>query len=448
MRHRLNKTALSWAVGLTIGAAPGALLAAGFYLQEQSVSGLGRAFAGEAAIASDASTIYFNPAGMTRLEAAEFQAAVHLLVPKATVTNSNSTAITPGTGGNPLPYEGGNGGNPYDPSPIPNLFVAAPLNERTWVGFGLTAPFGLANGYDDDFFARYDSSKNSLKVIDLQPSIAFQLNDRISIGGGINIQYADATLENALPDPTQVGGPTVDRDGQFSLSGDSWDYGFNIGLLADLSDDTRLGIHYRQAITHTLKGTATTRLPVGLGGVETSQGGQADLKLPDIVSLGLSHRFSDRWTGLLQYTWFNWSNFDEIAVKLNVSDDPDPVRQNYQNSWALALGAEYQLDERWTLRGGIQYDTTPTQDGFRTTRTPDGDRTWLAVGASYERDKRLGFDFAYTYIDVTKESLSLDREFYEGEVAPGPIPLDSEINLRGTTEGHVHILAAALRYRF
>ncbi|MFW5454741.1 OmpP1/FadL family transporter [Thioalkalivibrio sulfidiphilus] len=442
MQHRLNKTTLAWAVGLALGAAPGALLAAGFYIQEQSVSGLGRAFAGEAAIASDASTIYFNPAGMTRLKAPEFQAAVHLLVPKSTVSNSDSRAITPGTGGNPLPYEGGSGGNPYEPSPVPNLFYARPLNEQTWFGLGITAPFGLANEYDRNFFARYDSTETSLKVIDIAPSIAYQLNDRVSIGGGINIQYADATLKNALPDPTRVGGPSVDTDGEFALSGDSWDYGFNIGLLVDLSDDTRIGVHYRQGITHTLEGTATTRLPVGLGGTSVSQGGEADLKLPDMVSVGVSHRFTDRWTGLAQYTWFNWSNFDEIAVKLASGDHPDPVRQNYKNSWALALGAEYQLDDRWTLRGGIQYDTTPTQDGFRTTRTPDGDRTWFSAGASYERDSRLGFDLAYTYIDVAKESLNLDREFYDG------LPFASSVELRGTTEGHVHILAAALRYRF
>jgi len=442
MVHRPSKYALSWAVGLALGVAPTALLAAGFYIQEQSVSGLGRAFAGEAAIASDASTIYFNPAGMTRLNAPEFQAAVHLLVPKSKVTNNHSTATTPGTGGNPLAYEGGNGGNPYGASPVPNLFYARPLNEQTWVGLGITAPFGLANEYDRDFFARYDSTETALKVIDIAPSMAYQLNDRVSIGGGINIQYADATLKNALPDPTRVGGPSVDTDGEFALSGDSWDYGFNIGVLLDLSEATRLGVHYRQGITHTLKGTATTLLPVGLGGTSVSQGGEADLKLPDMASVGLTHRLSDRWTGLAQYTWFNWSSFDEIAVKLESGDHPDPVRQNYKNSWALALGAEYQLDDRWTLRGGIQYDTTPTQDGSRTTRTPDGDRTWFSAGASYERDSRLGFDFAYTYIDISKESLDLTRDFYLG--SPGA----SSVELDGTTEGHVHILAAALRYRF
>ncbi|MFN2349295.1 MAG: OmpP1/FadL family transporter [Thioalkalivibrio sp.] len=445
MLLRPSKSALSWAVGLALGVAPTALLAAGFYIQEQSVSGLGRAFAGEAAIASDASTIYFNPAGMTRLKAPEFQAAVHLLVPKSTVTNQGSTAATPGTLGNPLPYEGGNGGNPYAPSPVPNLFYARPLNDQTWLGIGITAPFGLANDYDDDFFARYDSTETSLKVIDIAPSIAYALNDRVSIGGGLNIQYADATLKRALPDPTNPGGPTLATDGESSLSADSWDVGFNIGLLADLSETTRLGVHYRSAISHTLDGTADIDPPVALAGfgvMPESIAGKADLKLPDMVSLGLAHELDDRWTLLAQYTWFGWSNFNEIRVRFNDGRDDDVTPQNYRNTWALALGAQYALDDRWTLRGGIQYDQTPTQDGSRATRTPDGDRTWFSAGASYDRDSRLGFDFAYTYIHVAQESLDLTRDFYSGTA------LASSVELDGTTEGHVHILAAALRYRF
>jgi long-chain fatty acid transport protein len=442
MTYRLTRPGLAWVAGLSLGAAPGLALAAGFYIQAQSVSGLGRAFAGEAAIAADASTLFFNPAGMTRLEAPEFQVAAYLLMPTSTVRDTGSTAATPGTLGNPLPYEGGGGGNPYDPTPVPNLFYARPINERAWYGFGLTTPFGLANGYDDDFFARYDSSRSSLRVLDLQPSFAVQLNDRVAVGGGINLQYADATLRNALPDPTVPGGPTLETDGQFALEGDSWDYGFNVGVLVELDEATRLGLHYRQGITHTLKGTATTRMPVGLGGASESDRGRADLKLPDMIFLGLSHRFSERWTGLAQYTWFNWSNFDEIAVKLDAGPDPDPVQQNYRNSWALALGAEYLLNDRWTLRGGIQYDRTPTRDGFRNTRTPDGDRTWLSAGASYERGPRLGFEFAYTYFHVGRESLDLTRTFYAGT------PVASTVELEGTTEGRVHILAAALRYRF
>ncbi|OOG28765.1 aromatic hydrocarbon degradation protein [Thioalkalivibrio denitrificans] len=430
MRGRLNRYGLIGVAGLVLGAAPGLTLAAGFYIQHQSGSGQGRAFAGESAIAADASTVYFNPAGMTRLEAAEFQVAVHFLMPEARLRDKGSTAV-PAVPDTEQPVIGGDGGNPYDHTPVPNLFYAQPVNDRTWVGLGITAPFGLASDYDDDFFARYDSTETSLRVTDIAPSIAVQLNDRVSIGGGINIQYADATLKSAILNPSGPAEPQYDIE--FSLSGDSWDYGFNVGVLVDLSEDTRLGIHYRQAITHTLKGTARTRPPVGAA---SSQSGQADLKLPDIVSIGLSHRFSDRWTGLAQYTWFNWSNFDEIRIKRPGEQD-QVIEQNYRNTWALALGAEYLLNERWTLRSGIQYDVTPTRDDYRSTRTPDGNRTWYSVGAGYQRDSRLGFDFAYTYINVAKQSLNLTRN-----AGTGPV------HMIGSTEGQVQVVAASLRYRF
>ncbi|MBK1674489.1 aromatic hydrocarbon degradation protein [Ectothiorhodospira shaposhnikovii] len=449
------RNGLSLGVAVSLALAGGAMWsepvkAAGFYIQEQSVSGLGRAFAGDAAIASDASTIFFNPAGMTYLSGPEVQAAVHLLVPNADARNRRSTAATPGTLGNPLPYEGGNGGNPYDPTPVPNFFYARPFNDQLWYGFGIAAPFGLANTYDKDFFARYDSTETELKVINFQPSIAYQVNEQFSVGFGLDIQYADATLKNAVPDPTRPGGPSVDTDGEVSLEADSWDYGFNLGVMFQPTQDTRLGIHYRQGIKHTLDGKARITAPnfsspnplLPAPGSVSSEGGEAALHLPDIVTLGVMHRLNDRWTLLGQYSWFKWSNFDEIRVKFDSARPDSITEQNYKNTWALSIGAEYRLDDRWTLRGGMQYDRTPTQDDYRTTRTPDGDRTWFSFGASYQQGPHWGFDLAYTYIDISKESLVLTRPFFENTL------VETEVSIDGTTRGHVHILAAAMRYNF
>lgn len=424
--------------------------AAGFYIQEQGVSGLGRAYAGDAAVASDASTIYFNPAGMTYLSGPEFQAAVHLLMPNSKSRNINSTAATPGTLGNRVPYQSGNGGNPYDPSPVPNVFFASPMNDQLWYGFGITAPFGLANTYNKDFFARYDSTKTDLKVINFQPSLAYQISDRFSAGVGLDIQYADATLKNAVPDPTRPGGPSVDTDGEVRLEADSWDFGFNLGVIFQSTPDTRLGIHYRQGVKHTLDGTARITAPrfsnpnplLPPPGAVSHEGGKAALHLPDIATLGVMHQLNERWVLLGQYSWYRWSNFDEIRVEFDTPRPDSITEQNYKDVWALSIGAEYRLDDQWTLRGGIQYDRTPTRDSFRTTRTPDGDRTWFSLGASYQQGSNWGFDLAYTFIHVSKESLQLTRSFFENT------PVASEINIDGTTRGQVHIVAAAMRYRF
>ncbi|WP_018176527.1 OmpP1/FadL family transporter [Thioalkalivibrio sp. AKL8] len=421
-----RRLALSIAVSSALSAAPATLMAAGFYIQTQGASGLGRAHAGDVAVASNASTIYFNPAGMTRLKGNELQAGVHLLMPNSEV-NQRSTQIP-----------GRDSSNPYDPTPVPNLYWAQQYSDRVWLGFGLSAPFGLKNEYNDNFFARYDSLESDLRVLNLQPSIAFELTDRISIGGGLDLQYADATLRSATPDPA---GLNPDTDGKFELEGDNWDVGFNIGMLFDLSDATRLGIHYREGVTHTLQGTATATLSTNdplraQVGDTIVQGGQADLKLPDIASIGIRHRFSDRWTGLAQYTWFNWSNFDEIRIQLPQGNE-QVLEQNYRNSYALAVGAEYAMNPRWTLRGGIQYDQTPTQTNGRGTRTPDGDRTWFSFGASYARSERFTFDLGYSYIHIASEDLDITRSFN-----------GTHINMQGTTKGHVHVLSAAMRYHF
>ncbi len=174
--------------------------AAGFYIKEQSVTGLGRAFAGESAVAEDASTIFFNPAGMTRLQGPEATAGVHLLVPRADLENRGSSSSVRTPAGAPTrPISGSDGGNPYDPTPVPNAYFAYPLMDRDlWVGLGVSAPFGLANKYDADWFGRYDSIETDLLTIDIAPSVAYKVLDWVSIGGGIDIQYADAKLTNAF----------------------------------------------------------------------------------------------------------------------------------------------------------------------------------------------------------------------------------------------------------
>ncbi|WP_018994098.1 OmpP1/FadL family transporter [Thioalkalivibrio sp. ALgr1] len=431
--YSTRRLALSVAVAGAVFAAPATLLAAGFYIQEQGVTGLGRAYAGEAAAANDASTIYFNPAGMTRLQSGEFQANVHLLMPRTRMSDRGSSAT--GAFGEQA-TDGGNGGNPYEPTPVPNLYWAERYGERLWLGVGLTAPYGLANDYDDDFFGRYDSTETDLKVINLHPSMAFELSERVSIGGGLDLHYANATLRSAIPSPA---GPDPDTDGEFKLEGDSWDVGFNLGLQADLTDATRLGLHYRHGVSQNLRGTATITPPAGTGADTNTMSAQAELKLPDIASVALSHEFDARWTGLVQYTWFRWSNFDEIDVRGSGGGSIQTLDQNYRDSYAIALGAEYQANPQWTLRAGIQYDRTPTRDGFRSTRTPDGDRTWYTVGASYRASDRFSFDFGYAYIDVGSESIELESEFANVGVTT---------ETRGRTRGDVHVLSAGLRYRF
>ncbi|PZP53154.1 MAG: outer membrane transport family protein [Micavibrio aeruginosavorus] len=407
--------------------------AAGFYIQEQSVSAGGAAYAGAASNTKDASTIFFNSSGMTKLDGAQGNLGVQLLIPDGKLDNQGSNF--PGLGGAAI--SGGDGGNPYDPTPVPSVYVATPVSavDGLWVGLGVSAPFGLANQYDSDYFGRFDSIKTELLTMDIQPSVAYKINDRISIGGGLNFQKADANLINVVRDNTS--------EGTSQLKGDDWGYGYNLGAQIEILPSTTLGLNYRSSIHYDLEGetrvTGLTGLGAGANGITDAH---ASLVTPDIASIGLSHDIDSKWTVMGQANWMGWNNFGAIAA---ISDATGAtltsVQQNYQTVWSYALGAEYHYSPEWTFRGGIQYDNTPTTDEFRTTRTPDGDRTWFSTGATYKINDRLSIDGLLTYIHIADEEIDVTRG------AGGALnALRQDIN--ADTEGSVGIVGLGLNYKF
>lgn len=408
--------------------------AAGFYIQEQSVRGLGAAFSGSATSIDDASTVYFNPAGMTKLDRAQAQVGVHVLIPKAELSNTGSTFDTNGPGaGGIVAVTGGDGGNPYDPSPVPNLFAALPLNHDNslWAGLGVTAPFGLGSDYGEDWFGRFDSTKTELKVINIQPSVAFKATEWLSIGAGIDVQYADAQLDSAI---SNLGA----TEGDLSLKGDDWSVGYNVGLLIKPIETTEFGLHYRSAISHDLEGKYEISGLTGVGGAgfgNVDVGGSANLDLPDIATLGVAHDVTPDLRLMAQATWFGWNNFQDIDPERADGVAVDPIVQNYQTTWAFAVGAEYDVNDVWTVRGGYQYDESPTTDEYRTSRTPDGDRNWFSAGATYHWTPDLSIDMAATYIDVEAGTINVSRNGGLAQVS-------------ADTDGSVGILALGLTYKF
>lgn len=421
--------------------------AAGFYIQEQSTSAQGRSFAGSAAFATDASTVYFNPAGMTQLERAQITGGVSVLFPKSKLTDTGTTVTAAGRTapiGSPLATSvlgldanSGNGGNPYDPTPVPSLYAAMPVNawegSNMWLGIGFSAPFGLVSEYNEDYFARFDSTKTDLKVYNFAPSIAIKPAHWLSLGAGVDIQYADATLEQA-----QYLGAA--GEGTTKMAGDSWEVGYNIGAIITPMDGTDFGVHYRSGVSHTLEGNLRLRSDNGLI-TPLDVGATADLDLPDMATISLAQRLTDRTTLLGSATWFGWSNFKEIAPKTKApGPNPAPVIQDYQDTWAFSIGVEHELNNDWTVRAGYQFDETPTTDQYRTTRTPDGDRNWFSAGASYDWSDNITLDLAATYIKIADQDINLRRA-----VTPtGTVTSD----IRAKSEGHVGIVAVGLSYKF
>ena len=391
-------------------------MAAGFYLQEQSVSGLGTAYAGQTAIARDASIIYFNPAGMTYLDGTQGNIGVHLLLPSADIddTGTSNAGLGQPTGEDTA--------NPYELSPVPNLHLSHQLNEKWWTGVSVTAPFGLGNEYDDAWFGRFDSIKSELKTINVQPSIAYKVNDKLSVGGGVDIQYADAILTSAA---------FAGALGQSTLNGDDISFGYNVGVMYEPTPQTTLGLHYRSQVNHKLDGRIVAE---GTGGADQNSAGKANLNLPEIASFSAVHDVDDQWSVMGGATWFGWSNFERITATTDAGVQVQNILQGYKNSWAFNVGAEYKHSDDWTFRGGVQYDATPTTDGFRSTRTPDGDRIWLSGGATYNLNDKMSVDMALTYIDIAKEDISLVR--------------NAASNIQAESSGSVGIAALGLNYKF
>lgn len=396
-------------------------MAAGFYIQEQSVSGLGASFAGQAAMPRDASIIFFNPAGMTHLDGRQVNIGLQMIYPHVELEDTGTTIA--GFTLEQLGRDQGSGGNPGSLSPVPNAYIATPLDEAQswWLGVGLSAPFGLGVEYDGDFFGRYLTTKVDLRTLDIQPALAWKPADWLSVGGSLVIEHARANFQQRLANEDLV-----------RLQGDDWTVGYNLGLTLTPRPGTRIGLAYRSEINHMADGRQSTEE----GSLGADSDARAKIKLPDIATLGIAQQISGRWTLLGQVSRTGWNNFDTLEV---IPENPLTVGPtltfNYQNSWAYSVGAEYRAGEDWTFRAGYQYDQTPTRIEERAAFNPDGDRQWFSGGASYRWSERLSFDMGASYIDVEEERIDQTR--------PGGVEVTARMR-----DAYVLIGAVGLNYKF
>lgn len=443
----------SIAVTLSLLGTAGDASAGGFYLQEQNAAGVGRAQAGDVAIADDASTLYYNPAGMTELPGIQSAGAIDLIIPSAKLTDQGSTVnslgarlANPASGGVSLPG-GSNGGDPGSATPIANFYLTAQIPDSdVTVGIGMSAPFGLAAKYRADSFTRYDSTDSFLETIDIAPSIAWKVNQWLSVGAGLDEQYAYVKLRTALPNPLQLGGPTPATDGRLTLSGHTWTTGFNLGILVKPAPGTKLGFAYRYGIQHNVDHGAVTisGLSGPLSGINGRLGGSASLALPDLFNFGIAQQVTPELTLLGEFDYYTWSNFKAIDIRLATplaGTTSLLTTENYQDTWSIAVGAEYQLTDQLRLRTGIKYDQTPTVNGFRDTRVPDGDRVWLAGGIHYQLTEQIGLDASYTHIFVSDSTINISRVDY-----PAPVTVTSSI--KALSQVTIDILTLGFTYKF
>lgn len=382
----------------------GTAAASGFALIEQSASGMGNAFAGGAAGAEDASTVFFNPAGMSRLDGKQVVVAAHFIKPSAKFSGS----------GIPGSNMGGDAGGL---AVVPNGYFTMEMQQGLTFGLGLNAPFGLQTKYDENWVGRHHAIKSKLETINVNPSLAYKLNDDLSVGAGINYQHISGELSS-------YGGSIL---GTTVVKGSDNTWGYNLGALYNLNPDTRVGMAYRSTMSYTLHGTVETDLPFANGPVSL------DIKLPDTLSFSAFHKLSDTYEVMADITWTGWSSFKQVKVVdasgATISNTPE----NWKNTWRVAVGATHHYNEQWSARAGLAYDQAPVSDEFRTARIPDNNRTWLALGGQYKASKDSAIDFGYAHLFVSDSTIN----------SPNPSPA-----LVGTYKNSVDILSVQYAYGF
>lgn len=412
--------------------------AAGFFLQVQGVAPQGRAFAGSAAAAGDASTVWSNPAGMPFLGGPEAQFGVNVVMPSAEISDRGST-IDRGLVPSPLDpaaVGGPDGLDPYDVAFVPYSYMARPVTEdgSLWVGAGLGAPFGLSNDWGRDWFGRYDATASRLKVYDASLVAAWRPAPWIAIGAGIDLSYAEVRLESAVPSPVPAGG-----DGLLEAEGESFAVGFSLGVMLEPFAGTRIGLSWRSGLDHDFDGTATLS---GLPGLDFETGISAALHLPAIASIGIRQEVTEDLALYAGATWYGWSSFREIRIAREDGADDLVTETRYRDTVSFAFGAEFAATDRLTLRAGFQVDPTPTSADRRSARTPDGDRYWASAGLSWRMTDRITLDLAYTHMVLDGGASGTSSTFFDGT------PAATRIDYARGTAADVDMLSAAVRYRF
>jgi len=483
--HRAHLAAAIGAAVLTMQA--GHSYGSAFALQEQSGSGLGNAFAGGAAAAEDASTIYFNPAGMSRMPGVQTALAASLICPSTKFSDSGSQPAA-------LQPLGGSGGDAGSCAVTPALYLAVPINNQWAVGLGVNVPFGLKTEYDSDWLGRFQAVKSELEIFNINPALSWKVSDMVTIGGGASwarvnkanltsqVNYAGSIAQAAqqlaaagLIPPSSVApivGAYTGSQTFANVSGNDSSWGWNIGLLFELDKQTRIGVAYRSPIRFNIGGNvnftnpSVPALPTPLVPVANtlanivntnictgtppaapaptpptngscSQNISLSLKVPETANISFFRQIDAMWDVMADLQYTGWNSFQNLTIVRDTGVVLQSVPENFRNTWRGAIGANYHYSNEWTFRGGIAYDQTPVNNTDRTPRLPDNNRTWFSVGAQYKFNPQTWLDFGYTFIYIPNSSINQNL---------GSTPQNGLIS--GNYHNNVNLAAVQLTYTF
>jgi long-chain fatty acid transport protein len=451
--------------------------ASGYRFGSQSVSGQGTADA-NGAEAVDPSTIFYNPAGLTRLEGTQISAGATLVVPHASYNDTGSTHFT----GAPTH---GTTTEDYVPSVVaaPSIYVSKKLNDQWAVGFGLFVPYGAKLDYGNTWGGRYALSNMKLEAVNLNPSVAWKMNEHHSFGFGIDAEFMKAELGQAVDVPGSIaalssgagaaqgaalirqiaalgGNPALlasAKDAHGSNDGQDWGWGFNLGYMYTLDQNTRFGLAYRSSISHQLRGSTVwdfstvTSDPVvnqvlAAASHKANSAALVTLRTPETLSANAFHQFNSQWAGMADVTFTRNNRMSDLDIQFpGTTEGNEVIRQQWKNTVRVSLGGNYAYSENLTLRGGIAYDQSPVKNAELThPALPDSDRMQYSVGANWKLSPRSSIDLAYSFLDFKDASSNYTNQC-------NPLSTTCTGNgetTRGNYQTHMSLVGLSYNYKF
>ena len=402
-------------LALMIATFSGSAWSAGFALNEQSIKSMGMSQAGRSATAADATTLFANPAGMTQLTGTNMSGNATFIYAPADIENAQGSQA------------GTNNGDMIPPTWVGAGFMTHQMNDQLTIGIGNYAPFGLATNYESSFQGRYFGDKSKVKVIAIQPTIAYKLTPELSIGMGISVSKLEGLLSAysiALTNPVEV-------------NGDDISYGYNVGVLWQVMPQTRIGFDYRSKTDYNLKGTTE------LTGTGIEFPATLDISTPATFELSVSHELNPNVNihgsvGLTQ-----WSVLEKLVIEngggASGAFKTSIEELDWKDSWAYSVGADWKMDDALTLRAGLGIDKTPVTDSHRSVRVPSEDRTVLSLGLSYDINDKMSIDAAYMYLKEDTAHVSASKSVAS---INGPITYSADY------KGIAHLIGAQLNMKF
>jgi len=437
----MNKRILSMAVAAAIVGSVTQVQAAGFQLAEYSATGLGRAFAGEAAMADNAAAQFRNPAMMTYLPGTQISGGAILVMPNidinGEVTFIDGTNATSAT-------------DIADDAVVPNFYVTHQFNEQWFLGLALGSNFGMATELDDSFRGTQFGNEASVTTIEINPNIAYRFNEQFSVGAGVRFVIGEGSIgakssaDSVLPTP--MGNLPVPKGTTLKyMEGDDTSWGWQLGGAWQINDSNRIGVNYRSAVDQNLEGEANG-LAFNPMDPTLKLDGAMELSLPATAELASFHQLTEKLAIHASINWTDWSSFEKLEAVIPALSEPTQLvkQENWKDSYRFALGTTYDLSQKSTLRAGVAYDRSAVSDANRTLTIPEMDRLWLSAGYGYHYSDNLDLDFGVTYIFADESPVVEPRPGIESDRSSALFGG----TFSGTTSGNIMLVGVQASYRF